>query len=265
MKSPEPKKSITSRLKLGMLASLLFIIVGSASAQNGTRETVNQSIGWLSLNSNMKLHSKFGISLDVQIRQAGTDAMQRQVTAGFDYFVTKSLTIIPLGLSHVWNYQYGKQPAAFVNDENRIFQSIAYKHKISRIAVSHRFKVEERFLQVHTKGASDEVIDNGYTNKQVRFRYRAMFNIPINHDKMGPKTVYLSIWDEIFMSRGKSVTFNAPDQNRIFVGLGYQVTKDFSFQGGYFLQTLIKSNGTKQENNAGIYLQMNYNFDFSKK
>jgi predicted porin len=61
------------------------------------------------------------------------------------------------------------------------------------------------------------------------------------------------------------VTFHKIDQNRVFAGVGYQVTKDFSFQGGFLYQMLVKANGAKQENNTGIQLQVNYNFDFTKK
>ena len=66
------------------------------------------------------------------------------------------------------------------------------------------------------------------------------------------------------MSRVSMVTYDEPDQNRLFVGPGYQFTKKLAVQAGYFYQFLVKSNGAKQENNFGPLLQLNYNFDFRR-
>jgi Protein of unknown function (DUF2490) len=244
---------------------LLFIyLIAAGRAHGQSRQVVNQSIQWLSLNSNIKLNKKYGVTVDGQFRFAEHDNMQHMFRAGFEYYVTKKLSVVPIGYSYIQNYLYGKQPASYINNERRIWQQIAYKHAVSRVAISHRLRFEERFIGVHTKDANDQVVSNGFTNQQFRVRYRAMANIPLNHAKMEPKTYYISVWDEIFVSHGKSITYNEPDQNRIFVGPGYQITKKLAVQGGPFYQLLIKSNGTKQENNVGFLLQMNYNFDLSK-
>lgn len=229
------------------------------------RETVTQSIQWTSLNSNIKLHEKFSLAVDGQIRFAEFGMMQNQVRAGLEIYVTKKLSIIPVHYSYIWNYQYGKQPASFINNEHRIGQQVSYKHGLGRISMNHRFRTEERFIQVHSKNAENEIVNEGFINKQFRIRYRVLFNIPINKNKMEAGTLYASIWDEVFMSRGKLVTFEKPDQNRIFGGIGYQFSKDFAIQGGFLYQALVKANGVKQENNMGLLLQVNYNFDLSKK
>ncbi len=246
------------------LAFICLAIAGPAQGQPAGRQVVNQSLQWLSLNSNIKLNKKYGITVDGQFRFVEYDNMQHMLRAGFDYYVTKKLSIVPIGYSVIQNYLYGKQPATYVNNERRIWQQIAYKQTISRVTISHRLRFEERFIQVHSKDTNDQVVDKGFTNHQFRVRYRAMANIPLNHAKMEPKTYYISIWDEIFVSHGKSVTYHEPDQNRIFAGPGYQITKNLAVQGGFLYQMLIKSNGAKQENNVGFLLQMNYNFDLSK-
>ncbi len=264
-----PKTAVPSRMKraVKLLFCLTFIclaMAGRAQGQPTGRQVVNQSIQWLSLNSNIKLNKKYGLTVDGQFRFAEYGNMQHMLRAGFDYYVTKKLSIVPIGYSVIQNYLYGKQPATYVNNERRIWQQIAYKQTISRVAISHRLRFEERFIQVHSKDANDQVVDKGFTNHQFRVRYRALANIPLNHSKMEPKTYYISIWDEIFVSHGKSVTYHEPDQNRIFVGPGYQITKNLAVQGGFLYQMLVKSNGAKQENNVGFLLQMNYNFDLSK-
>ena len=61
------------------------------------------------------------------------------------------------------------------------------------------------------------------------------------------------------MSRGKAVTFYEPDQNRIFIGPGYQFTERLSVHPGFLYQMLIKGNGKQQENNLGIQVMVTYN------
>src|SRR5260221_8054141 len=264
-----PKKASSSSMKRAgnVLFSLTFIclaIAGRTQGQPLGRQVVNLSLQWVSLNSNIKLSKKLGLTLDGQFRFAEFGNMQHMLRAGMDYYVTKKLSVVPIGYSYIQNYLYGKQTASYANNERRIWQQIGYKQAVSRVAISHRLRFEERFIQVHTKNANDQVVNNGFTNHQFRVRYRALANIPLNHGKMEPKTYYISIWDEIFVSHGKSVTYHEPDQNRIFAGPGYQITKDLAVQGGFLYQMLIKANGAKQENNVGFLLQMNYNFDLSK-
>jgi len=106
---------------------------------------------------------------------------------------------------------------------------------------------EERYIQTHSMNTNSDVVDNGFNNHQFRIRYRAQANIPINHKKIEAKTYYISVWDEIFMSWGKVVTYHKPDQNRFFAGPGYQFSKDLSVQAGYYYQMLVKANGARQE------------------
>jgi hypothetical protein len=92
-----------------------------------------------------------------------------------------------------------------------------------------------------------------------------MARMPLNHDNIDAKTYFASVYDEVFVSRGEHVTFHDPDQNRIFAGLGYQADHALSVQGGFLYQSLIKSNGAKQENNLGFQIIVNYNIDLTKE
>lgn len=259
--------SLIRQARFALKLAFMLLLNLTGRAQSIKREVVNQSIEWLSLNSNIKIHKHYGLTVDVQNRFVQDfNSMQHMWRVGFEFYVTPKLSVVPMGYAYIYNYQYGKQPASVVNNEKRLWQHITYKHAIGRIAMSHRLRLEERFIQSHHKDIDGNVVDDGYaSNRQTRLRYRLMTNIPLNHAKVEAKTFYVSIWDEIFISHGKLVTYNEPDQNRIFVGVGYQITKKVAVQSGYFYQLLIKSNGSKQENNTGIMLQLNYNFDFTKQ
>jgi hypothetical protein len=249
--------------------ALCLLLAGTATqliAQPAGRAIVNQPIEWFSATANLKVHKRITWVLDAQIRFAESfDPMQNQARTALDFKVNDHFSIIPLGYVYTWNYLYGKQPNAYRNNEHRIWQQFFYKHSISKLKIDHRVRIEERMIQVHSKDQDNVVHDDGYTNHQVRFRYRFMARLPLNHAALDPKTLFASAYDEVFLSTGKLVTFHEPDQNRIFAGLGYQFTKDFALQGGFLYQLMIKSNGTKQENNVGFQVLLGYNIDLTKK
>ncbi len=247
-----------------VLALILFPVLPSL-AQSFKRETVTQPVQWFALSTHIKVHKRVSILAEGQFRYVQNfDPMQYQFRTGLDFTINKHFSVLPLGYVYTWNPLYGKQPATFVNNEHRLFQQVIYKHSIGRINLSHRVRMEERFVQVHQNN-NGEIINEGYDLHLNRLRYRFMANIPLNHDKMEAKTVYASVYDEVFYSWGKPVTYNEPDQNRIYAGVGYQFNKALSVQGGAFYQLLIKANGTKQENNVGFQVQVYYNIDLTTK
>src|SRR5258706_13100591 len=95
-----PKTAVPSRMKraVKLLFCLTFICLAMAGRGQGQppgRQVVNQSFQWLSLNSNIKLKKKYGLSVDGQFRFAEDGNMQHMMRAGFEYYVTKKLSVCP--------------------------------------------------------------------------------------------------------------------------------------------------------------------------
>ena len=111
---------------------------------------------------------------------------------------------------------------------------------------------------------NNDLIDDGFINYQGRLRYRAYLTIPLNKVDTRPNYIFLLVWDEVHFSWGSAVKSIQPNQNRIFLGAGYQISKSTSVQGGFFNQFLKKDNGTQEENNIGGMVQLNFALDFSK-
>ncbi len=247
----------------------IVLIISSMSvalAQPAGRAIVDQPIEWFAFASTMKVASKINIYADVHLRYAqDVDPMQYQIRFAPEYVFNGKMSAAPAAYAYVRNFFYGEQPAAYINNEHRIYQQFVYKYSVKKFGFNHRFRVEERFIQSHSKTATGEVVDNGFDNFQVRFRYRGVITYPLNKPKIEAGALFVSAYDEFFMSWGKRVTFHEPDQNRLYAGLGYQFTKDISLQTGFFYQMLIKANGAQQENNVGVMTQFTYNFDFTKK
>jgi hypothetical protein len=253
------RRTILQKISKRLITVILVLHFGNAPAQE--RETVTQTITWFSFNSNLQVANKLFIVTDAQVRFVHDfQNMQHMVRAGISYDITPHLSVVPIGYAFIYNFKYGKQPAGFVNHEQRLWQQVFYKHKIKTVPMTHRLRLEERWVQDHAANES-----NDYSDYSWRMRYRILANIPLSKKTLEPKTFYLSLWDEFFWSWGGSVTFHEINQNRIFIGPGYQLTKNTQIQAGFYSQMLIKGDGARQENNRGLLIQINANADLRNK
>jgi hypothetical protein len=246
-----------------LLVTIILVLVRPGPLAAQAYQSVYQPIQWFALTSNVKVHPRLSLLLDGHFRYAqNLNPMQMQIRTGLDFLVSKKMSVMPLGYVYVWNPIYGKQPAAYVNNEHRIFQQVTYNNSLGRLKMNHRFRLEQRFIQTH-QNVNGEIIDNGYNLYLNRIRYRMLVNVPINGKEIVPNTLYGSFYDEIFIEFGKSAVYKDPDQNRFFLGLGYQINKVAALQAGYLYQKLIKLSGTMEENNTGFQVLFQYNFDLT--
>ncbi len=71
-------------------------------------------------------------------------------------------------------------------------------------------------------------------NFRTRYRYSLFLNVPLNNQILEPKTVYLSMYNEVFINGqrkigdGKTVPFF--DRNRLYGALGYIFRKGLKMQ-----------------------------------
>ena len=242
-----------------------ILVLALSQLSSAQRETVNQTTEWFTVHSQFKVSKHYSILAEGQFRFVNNmEPMQFQARTGLDIHVSKNFSFMPIGYVYCWNPIYGKQPAAFSNNEHRTFQQVQYTHHIGRLYFGHRARLEQRFIEVHSN-QNGEIVNEGYTLYLNRVRYRFQVQIPINNKEIVPGTFYASIYDELFMDFGSNAVYTDPDQNRIFVGAGYKVNKGTAIQAGFFEQQLIKLSGTKQENNVGFQVVLLYNFDLTKK
>jgi len=229
-------------------------------------QSVSQTTAWLLMAQNIRITSKLTIAADEQLAfSQDNKSMQHLVRAGVSYNLFKGLSIIPAGYAYTWNYVYGMQPAAIANNEQTIWHQLGFNHRVGRIGISHRFRMEERFIQNNQTDANGNFIDNGYSNFQNRVRYRLMANLPINKSTISNGTIFLNAWTEVFYSWGQPVQYHSINQKRGFIGVGYQVNNGLSCVAGPYVQQLIKGTGNRVENNIGYQIQLTYQIDLRKK
>jgi Protein of unknown function (DUF2490) len=245
--------------------SLIVAFLSLSSICLAQPAVVDQPIEWFAITSTSKLTKNINVYADVHLRYAkGLDPMQNQIRIAPEWVFSKTISFAPIGFVYVRNFLYGDQPAKYENNEHRFYQQLLIKHSSGKWAFNHRLRVEERYIQIHASSPTGD-IDQGFTNQQTRIRYRGLVTYAFNKPKVEAGAFFGSFYDEFFVSWGSKVTYNSPDQNRLYLGVGYQFSKNVSLQTGFFYQALIKSNGVLQENNVGVMTQFTYNFDFSKK
>ena len=113
-------------------------------------------------------------------------------------------------------------------DEHRIYQQFISKQNIGAIAVQHRYRFEQRFVEDDFK---------------MRFRYFLALKIPLSNKEVSDKSFYLSAYNEIFLNT-KGTIF---DRNRLYGGLGYHLSSKIRLELGYMNQ-FFQTGGRDQIN-----------------
>ena len=108
------------------------------------------------------------------------------------------------------------------NVENRLSEQVGYKHKLFKLPIDHRFRVEQRFLNK----SGPNVIHN-------RLRYRLGMKITLN------KTLFFRIHNEYLTTIG-SKKVDAFSENRLYGALGIHVSKSANIQVGYLNRKIKK-------------------------
>ena len=254
-----------------ILLSLFFIVMNSTFSQN--RINGNNNNAWLMYFGNHKLSEKFGIHIEVQLRrnQFFSNPQQLLLRSGFNYYINKELTFTS-GYCYVKTSPYGVQPVSIAFPENRIWQQLQMKNQYGRFEFLNRFRIEQRMSKLPqlNKDSLYVIGESIYTN---RIRLMQRLSIPFKGKEIKDKSLYISIYNELFISFGKNVGTNFFDQNRAYIALGYKFPNIGRLEIGFLEQTIFKnanliSNGQIQqkiENNHTIQIGLTSTIDFFKR
>jgi hypothetical protein len=121
-------------------------------------------------------------------------------------------------------------------------------------------RLEERFRR---KVAAGELTDDYSFN--YRIRYNMAFTIPLKGKQVVEKTPFLFANNEVFINFGKEIVYNYFDQDRAFIGMGYQFTQHLNVQLGYMYIFQQLPTGNEYIGSNTIRLFVFHNLDFRKK
>jgi hypothetical protein len=172
--------------------------------------------------------SQWGVQGDFQYRSwdLGGDKDQLLLRSGVTFAPKAANVTFTLGYAFVSSGQFGEETNNVI--ENRIYQEALFPQKLGgRFLLTHRLRYEQRFVENQ--------------DFRTRYRYNLFVNVPLNARELKKNTVYLALYNEIFINgqkdvgAGRSVEFF--DRNRFYSGLGYGLRDNLRAQLGWMRQT----------------------------
>ncbi len=226
---------------------------------------------WISHWGDQRFSDHWSFHTEVHLRRAnmGMDPQQLLIRPAVNYHLNDQV-MFTLGYSYYVNYPYGAYPIAFQNWEHHLFQQVQLGSAYGQLMISHRFRLEERFIAKLVPSPDDPATGafDGYTY-QNRFRYRLWLTLPIGHATPGPGVFTANLYDELFLNFGDSQRLDHLNQNRISALLGYQVSRPFSVLAGYLYQVIERPGAAMGadllELNSTLHIALVYNADLRHK
>ena len=221
-------------MKFNILLIWLFVLVATYCFAQPTN-TGN----WLMYIGNNKIAKRFNLHNEIQYRNynALSDLEQLLIRAGIGYNISENNNNILLGYGYIASERYVNTTDKVRTEEHRLFQQFITRQNFNRIFIQHRYRVEERFLKNDFK---------------VRFRYFVSLNIPITKKEMIQNALYLSVYNELFVSNTTPVF----DRNRLYGAIGFVINKSFRVEAGFMSQILEKTH--REQFQIGFYNNLSF-------
>ena len=172
--------------------------------------------------------SQWGVQGDIQYRNwnVAGDLEQLLLRGGLTYKPKNADIKLTLGYGNITTGRYGSDKST--TSESRFYQEALFPVKFgNRFYTNHRFRYEQRFVE----------------NQDFRTRYRhnLFLNIPLNKAVMDAKTMYLAMYNEIFINGQRAIgngnNVEVFDRNRLYLGMGYILKKGLKVQLGVMNQS----------------------------
>ncbi len=200
---------------------LLFLIASPVLLFGQTKEQT----AWLSFFNTTKINNHWGLQFDVQFRSADDVKYVRNFLfrSAIAYTFDKKNN---LSIGHsIYETNSGPAPSATLN-EHRINEQYVHTESIKSIAITNRFRLEQRFIE---RSPTTSVFSQ-------RFRYFLKFVIPLaKQESSFKKGLFTTVQDEVFLNLQNKDKINGSlfDQNRVYVGIGQRFSPKMDMEVGY--------------------------------
>lgn len=212
-------------MHIKIFVSLLIIALPLASSA----QTRYEQTGWAAWFNNTKLNDKWGVYFDVQARTHDNwDGIKSVlVRPGVNYYIKPNQTAT-IGYLYAPTFPAPEITNGKTLTEHRIWEQYTISHKVFTGSLSHRFRLEQRFIEQPAEDLFSQ-----------RFRYFFRNVQPLikgyNGFKKGP---FIALQNELFFNIQNRQKLNGSifDQNRAYVALGYRASTKLDIEAGYLNQ-----------------------------
>ncbi|MEJ1240603.1 DUF2490 domain-containing protein [Chryseolinea sp. T2] len=215
---------------------------------------------WLGYFNQTRFSNRWGMWVDVHYRMTDNFVdrpFQFMIRPAVTYFLKDNLRI---NVGYAFVEHFPAKGMSTTRIEHRPWQQIWWSQKYPGLSTLQWLRLEQRFVE---KVVNDEKVD-GY-NYVFRARYNFSFFIPLKGKEIVAKTPFAAVIDEVFLNFGDNVVYNTFDQNRLFLGFGYQFTSHLNAQLGYMNIYQQEASGYKYYSTHAIRLFVFHTLDLRKK
>jgi len=217
---------------------LLIILFAGGSAKAQT-----QFMGWAATFQNYKVNDRFGFYFDAQWRST---AQVQQMNAlllrpGINFYLSPAFTFTT-GYAFIPQQRISNGVTGYL-PEHRIWEQLVFTHKVKavRATVSHRARLEQRFIPRHHAEGNSLVKDGHRTAGRLRYFTRGV--VPLGNTS--DKGMFAAIQNEIFFHTANGGSF---DQNRAYIAAGYRMSRQLDLEMGYMNQYIAGADGASTNN-----------------
>lgn len=215
---------------------------------------------WLAYFNQARFTKRSGLWFDTHFRFTDDFVGRLGLTIfrpGYTFYLSDQARLT-VGYAYVTAYS-GSEEVPDI-PEHRPWQQIQWFDKKKHFNMMQYLRLEERFRQ---KVSDGELID------EYQFSYRVRYNlsltIPLTSEGVVPGKPFVFVSDELMVNFGKEIVYNYFDQNRFFVGVGYQFTKALNAHIGYLNVFLQRPTGNEFVNTHALRVFIFHNLDFRKE
>ncbi|WP_188810491.1 DUF2490 domain-containing protein [Hymenobacter cavernae] len=246
---------MAKRLLLLTLISWGSLTARGQSATTGRISDRNNN-AWLMYFGDARFAERWSLHTEFQYRRTNglRDPQQYFYRIGLNYHASEKL-MLTAGYVYLLSLPYGDYPDPGRSWERRFYQQLQLEETYGKLGIMHRFRQEQRWLR--DAGSDTYKISN-------RSRYRIQLTLPIKGKNDEPNTLYVTAYNDLFISYGPNVKQNIFNQNRLYGALGYQFTKATSLELGYLYQIVQHDDGQVFEYNHTLQASLTVNPDFRK-
>lgn len=241
---------------------ILILLLATTSvcfSQAPSKVIHNREQAWLGYFNQTRFTDKWGMWVDVHYRMTDNFVdrpFQFLFRPAATYFIKDNLR---LNVGYTLVQHFPAKGLATTRTEHRAWQQIWWSQKYPKLNTLQWLRLEQRF----NEKIANDVKTGGY-NYTFRARYNFSFFIPLKGKEMGPKTPFMAIINEVFLNFGKNVVYNTFDQNRLFIGGGYQFTSHLNAQLGYMNIYQQEASGSSYFSTHTIRLFVFHSLDLRK-
>lgn len=215
-------------------AFLLFAAIKLTIALESSGQS--QFAGWAADFNTVRLGKKTSLHSDFQLRSSAQlkHTQSLLLRAGLNIKTGKKFTVTA-GYAYIHNRRTIAGVSGYL-PEHRIWQQALFTHTFKRLAISHRARLEQRFI-----GRGMAVADGLETDGSVyanRFRYFTRGLLPLRKEPVFKKGMFAALQNEVFVNFGNTATVNGEyfDQNRFYIATGYRLNPQTDLEIGYMNQ-----------------------------